>query len=149
MKSALAIIAGLLVGVLAAAAILAAFVFVGPDPVGLRPTPSPSAVPSEVVVASPSVSPSVAPSASPSVAPLIAPSGSPSVAPSVAPSGSARIGGSPAPSEASQAAFHVGPPAPRRDLPPLAALLGRLIVRTVTQSALMDPGGPPRQPSAA
>jgi|KBSMisStandDraft_5_1062788.scaffolds.fasta_scaffold1606084_2 hypothetical protein len=107
MKSALAILAGLLFGVLAGAAILAAFVFVGPDPVGLRPTPSPSAVPSEVVVASPSIapSPSVAPSASPSIAPLIAPSGSPSVAPS----GSARVGGSPAPSGVSQAGFDPGP----------------------------------------
>jgi hypothetical protein len=132
MKSALAIIAGLLVGVLAAAAILAAFVFVGPDPVGLRPTPSPSAAPSEIVAspsiapsASPSVapsgSPSVAPSASPSIAPLIAPSGSPSVAPS----GSARIGGSPTPSAVSQAAFHSGPDSPLaavpRDLPSLIA----------------------------
>jgi hypothetical protein len=123
MKSALAIIAGLLVGVLAGAAILAAFVFVGPDPVGLRPTPSPSAVPSEVVAASPSTvqSPSVAPSASPSIAPLIAPSGSPAVAPS----GSARTGGSPAPSGVSQAALRVGPRWPRGDRTPLAALLGR------------------------
>src|SRR6478672_6496205 len=125
MKSALAIIAGLLVGVLAAAAVLAAFVLVGPDPVGLRPTPSPSAVPSEVIVASPSI----APSASPSVAPLVVPSGSPSTAPSgspaVSPSGSARIGGSPAPSGVSQAGFLVDPSSPRRDLPPLAALLGR------------------------
>src|SRR6478672_12295540 len=78
MKSALAIIAGLLVGVLAAAGILAAFVFVGPDPVGLRPTSSPSAVPTQVVVASPSIAPSAAPS--------VAPSGSPSDSPT--PSGS-------------------------------------------------------------
>src|SRR6476469_1073076 len=105
MKSALAIIAGLLVGVLAAAGILAAFVFVGPDPVGLRPPPSPSAVPSQVVVASPSITPS--PSGAPSIAPLSSPSG----APAVAPSGSARIGGSPAPSGASQAALQVRPSA--------------------------------------
>src|SRR4029078_11596995 len=100
MKSPLSILAGLLFGVLAGAAILAAFVFVGPDRVGLRPTPSPSAVPGEgvrgapaiaraacpggVVAPSPSIapSPSVAPSAPPSVAPLVGPSGSASVAPS-------------------------------------------------------------------
>jgi hypothetical protein len=119
MKSALAIIAGLVVGVLAAAGILAAFVLVGPDPVGLRPTASPSAVPSQAVVASPSIippaSPSIAPSASPSIAPLNAPSGSPSTAPSgspsIAPSVSAGTGGSPAPSGVSQAALQVGPSA--------------------------------------
>jgi len=97
MKSALAIIAGLLVGVIVAAGILAAFVFVGPDPVGLRPTPSSSVAPSPSASASasPSVSPSIAPSPSPSVAPSpsasVAPLPSALVAPSasVAPSGSA------------------------------------------------------------
>jgi len=60
MKTAATIIAGLLAGIVVAVAILAAFVFVGPDPVGLRPTPPPSTVPS----ASPAApSPSVAPSA--------------------------------------------------------------------------------------
>jgi cytoskeletal protein RodZ len=100
MKSALAILAGLLVGVLVAAGVLAAFVFVGPDPVGLRPTPSPSAVPTQVVAASPSI----APSASPSIAPSLFPSVAPLAPPSTAPSGSAPGSGSPSPSEASQAA---------------------------------------------
>jgi hypothetical protein len=108
MKSALAILAGLLVGVLVAAGVLAAFVFVGPDPVGLRPTPSPSAVPTQVVAASPSI----APSASPSIAPSLFPSVAPLAPPSTAPSGSAPGSGSPSPSEASQAAYHVGEPAP-------------------------------------
>jgi len=88
MKTGITIVAGLLAGVLVAVGVLAAFVLVGPDPVGLRPTPSPS----------PSVAPSVAPSASPSVAPSasIVPS------PSAAPSGSGPV----------QAGFHVGEPAP-------------------------------------
>jgi thiol-disulfide isomerase/thioredoxin len=88
MKTGITIVAGLLAGVLVAVGVLAAFVLVGPDPVGLRPTPSPS----------PSVAPSIAPSASPSVAPSA--SAVPSA--SVAPSGSEPV----------QAGFHIGEPAP-------------------------------------
>jgi peroxiredoxin len=99
MRSGVTIVAGLLAGVLVAFGILAALVFVGPDPVGLRPTPSPSAAPSLVAVASPSLSPS--PAASASAAPG-----------SGAPCGSAGLGGSAAPSDASQAGFHVGETAP-------------------------------------
>ncbi len=95
MRSGVTIVAGLLAGVLVAFGILAALVFVGPDPVGLRPTPSPSAPPSLVAVASPSPSPSPAASAS-------------GAAGSTAPSGSAGAGGSASPSDASQAGFHVG-----------------------------------------
>ena len=87
MKTGIAILAGLLAGVLVAAGVLAAFVFVGPDPVGLRPTPSPS--------------PSIAPSPSVSVAP--------SSSASVTPSASAPA---PSGSEAVQAGFHIGEPAP-------------------------------------
>lgn len=75
MKSALTILAGLLVGVLVATGILAALLFAGPDTVGLQPTPTPTIVPS--------VAPSVAPSPSPT---LFLPTASPSAAPSVAPS---------------------------------------------------------------
>jgi cytochrome c biogenesis protein CcmG, thiol:disulfide interchange protein DsbE len=99
MRSGVTILAGLLAGVLSALGILAALVFVGPDPVGLRPTPSPSAAASLVAVASPSLSPS--PAAPASAAPG-----------SGAPSGSAGLGGSAAPSDASQAGFHVGETAP-------------------------------------
>jgi hypothetical protein len=73
MKTAATIIAGLLAGIVVAGAILAAFVFVGPDPVGLRPTPTPSSAPSVSPLApSPSVLPSPVsgsptPSASPNV----------------------------------------------------------------------------------
>jgi hypothetical protein len=59
MKTGGAILAGLLAGVLVAAGVLAAFVFVGPDPIGLRPTPSPT------VAATASPSASAGPSASP------------------------------------------------------------------------------------
>ncbi|HEY7970362.1 MAG TPA: hypothetical protein VID95_10235 [Candidatus Limnocylindrales bacterium] len=117
MKSALAILAGLLVGVLVAAGVLAAFVFVGPDPVGLRPTPSPS----EVVVASPSIAPSASPSPEASFAPSASPSVAPLALPSTAPSGSAPGSGSPSPGGASQAAFHAGEPAPPLVVDQLAA----------------------------
>jgi peroxiredoxin len=86
MKTGISILAGLLAGVLVAVGVLAAFVLVGPDPVGLRPTPSPTLVPS--VAAPPSASPSVAPSASPS----LAPSASPSEAASGSPGTAFRIG---------------------------------------------------------
>jgi cytoskeletal protein RodZ len=103
MRSALLILAGLLTGVLVAVGILAAFVFVGPDPVGLRPTPSASVAPSVVVIASPSVSPAASPSASfasPSLSPgpsSSVQSGSPSAAP-----------GSPGASDATQVSLRVG-----------------------------------------
>lgn len=89
MKTAATILAGLLAGILVAVGVLAAFVFVGPDPVGLRPTPSPSLP----VAASASPSPIASPSASLSSSP--AASGSPSA------------GGSGA-----NAAFHIGEAAP-------------------------------------
>jgi cytochrome c biogenesis protein CcmG/thiol:disulfide interchange protein DsbE len=85
MKTGIAILAGLLAGVLVAAGVLAAFVFVGPDPIGLRPTPSPT------VSAAPPPSASVGPSASTA-----------SSAPAVSPSAS---GGA-------QTGFHIGEPAP-------------------------------------
>lgn len=89
MKTGIAILAGLFAGVVVAVGILAAFVFVGPDPVGLRPTPSPSVAPS----------PSIAPSASAAPS-LVAPSGSPAA------SGLVPSGANPG------AAFHVGQHAP-------------------------------------
>jgi cytochrome c biogenesis protein CcmG, thiol:disulfide interchange protein DsbE len=92
MKTGVAIVAGLLAGILVAAGVLVAFVFVGPDPVGLRPTPSPTVV----AIASPSAS------ATASVSP--GPSASGSV-----PSGS----------ESSQTGFHVGEPAPALVVPQL------------------------------
>jgi peroxiredoxin len=94
MRPGVAILTGLLAGVLVAAGVLAAFVFVGPDPIGLRPTPTPTF----------SLEPSVSPSASPVA------SGSPTPSGSAARSGS----GVPAPSGsgAIQAGFHVGEQAP-------------------------------------
>jgi peroxiredoxin len=78
MKTGVSILAGLLAGVVVAVGILAAFVFVGPDPVGLRPTPAPTLIPSASIAPSPSIaaSPSVAPSASVAVSPSGAPIGS-------------------------------------------------------------------------
>jgi len=93
MKTGLTILGGLVVGVLVAAGILAAFVFVGPDPIGLRPTPPPTLVPPTAVAPSPTP----------------APSGS------VAPSASAA--GSPVGSANPGAAFHVGQPAPALVVP--------------------------------
>jgi cytochrome c biogenesis protein CcmG/thiol:disulfide interchange protein DsbE len=87
MKTAATILAGLLAGILVAAGALAAFVFVGPDPVGLRPTPSPSVA--------------VSPSPSPSASPSLGPSGSPAGSPSPSAGGSGGTG-----------AFHIGQPAP-------------------------------------
>lgn len=97
MKTGITILAGLLVGVLVAAGILAAFVFVGPDPVGLRPTPAPTLVPAtpSPVVAAPSSS--------------IAPSGSPA----------ASVADSPADSVDPGAAFRIGQPAPALSVPQL------------------------------
>jgi hypothetical protein len=58
MRAGATILAGLIAGVLVAVGLLAAFVFVGPDPVGLRPTPAPTLVApasaSPSLVASPS-----------------------------------------------------------------------------------------------
>jgi hypothetical protein len=103
MKTGLTILAGLLAGVLVAVGILAAFVFVGPDPVGLRPTPPPTLVP-----ASPSPTPSLAAS----------PSGT-AASPSAGPGASAA--GSPGGSVDPSAALHVGQPAPALVVPSWAA----------------------------
>ena len=95
MKTGVSILAGLLAGVLVAVGVLAAFVFVGPDPIGLRPTPVPT----------------VQPTASPSGS-LVPPSASASAVPtSASPSGSA------APSDAVQDGFHVGKVAPALVVP--------------------------------
>jgi cytochrome c biogenesis protein CcmG/thiol:disulfide interchange protein DsbE len=93
MKTGVSILAGLLAGVLVAVGILAAFVFVGPDPVGLRPTPAPTLLPSATATASPSVV-AVSPGVSPS-----------------APGSSASASVDPG------AAFHVGQPAPALVVP--------------------------------
>ena len=107
MRSGATILAGLIAGVLVALGLLAAFVFVGPDPVGLRPTPRPSAAPSPI--ASPSTRPSVAPSpiASPSTPPSVAPSAAPaSGSPPAPPSGSPGL--QPTASDASATELHLG-----------------------------------------
>ena len=104
MKTGIAILAGLLVGVVVAAGVLAAFVFVGPDPVGLRPTPAPTLIPSSTV-ASPSIE--IA-SASPSVG-----AGSPGASAGAGLPGAASPGASVDPG----AAFHVGQPAPALVVP--------------------------------
>jgi peroxiredoxin len=99
MKTGISILAGLLAGVLVAAGILVAFVFVGPDPIGLRPTPPPTLVP-----------------ATPSAV-AASPSSSPSSVSSVGPSASAA--GSPGASVDPGAAFHIGQPAPALVVPQL------------------------------
>jgi cytochrome c biogenesis protein CcmG, thiol:disulfide interchange protein DsbE len=101
MRTGVAIFTGLLAGVLVAAGVLAAFVFVGPDPIGLRPTPTPTLL----AVATPT------PSASAVASGSATPSGS------AAPSGS----GAPAPSGSGvvQAGFHVGEQAPALSVPQL------------------------------
>jgi cytochrome c biogenesis protein CcmG/thiol:disulfide interchange protein DsbE len=101
MKTGVSILAGLLAGVLVAVGVLAAFVFVGPDPVGLRPTPAPTLVPS----------------ASP--APSVTPSASVAGVPSVSPGAGSSPGSSPSASDAVQDAFHVGQPAPPLVVPQL------------------------------
>jgi cytochrome c biogenesis protein CcmG/thiol:disulfide interchange protein DsbE len=95
MKTGLTILAGLLAGFLVAAGVLAAFVFVGPDPVGLRPTPPPTLVP---------------PSAS--AAPSASSSASAGASGSAGPSASAGAAGSAGASADPGAAFHIGQPAP-------------------------------------
>ncbi|HXU85260.1 MAG TPA: hypothetical protein VN773_05600 [Verrucomicrobiae bacterium] len=57
MKTGITILAGLLAGTLVAAGILAAFVFMGPDPVGLRPSPAPTLIQSVAPSASASPPP--------------------------------------------------------------------------------------------
>jgi hypothetical protein len=109
MRSGITIVAGLLAGVVVAVGILAAFVLLGPDPVGLRPTPAPTVV----ATASPSLAASVAPSSSAGSAGPLAGSAGPSAG-SAGPSGSAAAA-SPGPSasgEASQIGFDVDQPAP-------------------------------------
>ena len=91
MGSRLSIVAGLAAGLLVAAGVLAAFIFVGPDPIGLRPSPSPSQV------AQASASASVP--------------GSPVASISPGPSGSGAVG-SGGPSGGVTSGFHVGEPAP-------------------------------------
>ena len=106
MKTGVTILAGLLAGILVAVGLLLAFVFVGPDPVGLRPTPAPTVMPS---VATPSTAPGAPPSAVPSG----------SVGPG-APGGSAAPGGSPvASADAGQTGFHIGETAPALAIPQL------------------------------
>ena len=107
MKSGAVILAGIVAGILVAIGVLAAFVFVGPDPVGLRPTPIPTVAPTEAP----------SPSASASAA-----------VPSAVPSASA------GPSDAVQSGFHVGQPAPALVVPQvgggtidLAALRGKSV----------------------
>jgi cytochrome c biogenesis protein CcmG/thiol:disulfide interchange protein DsbE len=119
MKTGVTILAGLLAGVLVAAGILAAFIFVGPDPVGLRPTPTPTLVPT--VAPSPSASVAPAPStACGSPVPSAAPAAAGSAGPGCGPGAS----GSPAASLDPGAAFDIGQPAPSLSVPQLAAGAG-------------------------
>jgi len=105
MRTGLAILGGLLAGILVATGILVAFVFVGPDPVAPHSAPTPTLPPAATPSASPVPSASLAPSAS-----LPAASGS------AAPSGSAAL---PSGSPGSQTGFHVGGPAPPLAVPEL------------------------------
>ncbi|MBA2718618.1 MAG: redoxin domain-containing protein [Chloroflexi bacterium] len=95
MKTGVSILAGLIAGVLVAVGVLAAFVFVGPDPIGLRPTPAPT------------VQPTASPSAS-----IVPPVASASAVPASFPPG-----GSAGPSDAVQDGFHVGEVAPALVVP--------------------------------
>jgi thiol-disulfide isomerase/thioredoxin len=114
MGSRLSIVAGVAAGLLVAAGVLLGFIFVGPDPIGLRPSPSPS----QVAVASPS------------------PSGEPSSVASASPgaSGSAAAGSPGASGSVAASAFHIGQPAPPLVIPQvgggtidLAALKGKAV----------------------
>ena len=104
MRSGVTILAGLATGIILAIGILAAFVFVGPDPIGLRPAPTPSLL----AEASPPVaSASNAPSGSASSSRIA------SASSSVSPSASSTASGvTPSGSNASQSGFHVDQPAP-------------------------------------
>ena len=104
MKTGISILAGLLAGVLVAAGVLAAFVFVGPDPIGLRLTTAPTLVPPSASVAIESPAPSTA-CGSPAA------SGAPGAGCVPAPSDS------PVPSADPGAAFHIGQPAPALVVP--------------------------------
>ena len=115
MRSGASILAGLLAGVIVALGILAAFVFVGPDPVGLRPTPTPT-LPSPVAAASASASPSAA---------------SGGLTASVAGSPAGSPVGSPSGSDASQTGFHVGEPAPALVVPQLGGVASVMFVHRV------------------
>ena len=97
MKTGISILGGLIAGILVAAGILAAFVFVGPDPIGLRPAPAPTLVPPSAAAASPSAIASVGPSTGPSASAV----------------------GSPGGSTDPGAAFHIGQPAPVLVVPQL------------------------------
>lgn len=66
MKTAVTILAGLVLGVVVGLAILAAVVLLGPTPSGLQPTPSPIASPSASAAPSAAPSRSLPPSPSPS-----------------------------------------------------------------------------------
>lgn len=108
MRSGVTILAGLATGIIVAIGILAAFVFVGPDPVGLQPTPTPTLLESPSASPSPSVG-SASPESSSSAA------SSPSGSASSAASSSASAGTSglaPSGSAGSQSGFHVGQSAP-------------------------------------
>lgn len=107
MKTAIAILAGLLAGVLVAAGVLAAFVFMVPDPVAVVPTPLPLVFPTASIAPSATAGPSA--SAGPSTS--AGPSGSP------VPTGSAP---SPSGSGAVQTGLHVGEPAPSQSALQLA-----------------------------
>jgi len=129
MRTGLAILGGLLAGILVATGILVAFVFVGPDTTTPRPAPTPTLPPVATPSASPVPSASLAPSPSPTPAPSVAPSAS--LRSSPAPSGSAAP---PSGSPTSQAGFRVGQPAPPLLVPQaggativLAALRGKLV----------------------
>ena len=116
MRTGLTILAGLLAGGLVAIGVLAALVFVGPDPVGLQRTPAPSPAPSAEAAASPSAGASASSAASPSVGASASAAGSGGVGPS----GSAGLAsGSPGASPAGSATadFHVGQPAPALVVP--------------------------------
>jgi peroxiredoxin len=112
MRTGLTILAGLLAGGLVAIGVLAALVFVGPDPVGLGRTPPPAVAPSAEAAASPSAAAS--PPASPGASAWAGSSGSAgpsgsagSASPAASPSGSSNV----------EADFHVGQPAPALAVP--------------------------------
>ena len=88
MKSALTILAGLIVGALVAVGIIAAIVLAGSGPIVIHPSAAPTVAPSAAPSVVPSAIPSAAPSASGSTAPSTAPaSAGPSARPA-SPSGS-------------------------------------------------------------